>query len=63
MKTMGEDQCHCPLCLEPVVKVTESDRVVKNNVKCESEYFIHYDDKLIKIKNPKDVPISEANQA
>lgn len=48
-----EIKTHCPICLETVVRVIESDHEVKNNIKCESEYYIHYNNKLIKFKHPK----------
>jgi hypothetical protein len=43
----------CPICNQPVRKVTETDWEPKNMVVCESEYYVHYGDKLVKFKTPK----------
>ena len=45
--------CHCPICGQPVQKVIETDWEPKNMIVCESEYYVHYGDKLVKFKTPK----------
>ncbi len=43
----------CPICGEPVTKVITSDNDHRTNIKCESEYYVHFGDKLVKFKHPK----------
>ena len=46
-------ETQCPVCLGKVHKIIESDHVPAGELTCESEFYIHKGDKLIKIKNPK----------
>lgn len=54
MTTPEEEERRCPICGERVIHVKETDETVRTRIKCESEYFIHYADRLIKIKTPHD---------
>lgn len=46
----------CPICGQPVTKVVESDREIKNDIKCENEYFMHYGTSLEKFVTPRTSP-------
>lgn len=46
----------CPLCDQEVVRVVESDKDIKSEIKCENEYFRHYGDSLEKFITPKTSP-------
>ena len=43
----------CPICGQQVTKIADTDKEPKGERKCESEYYLHVDDKLIKFKHPK----------
>jgi hypothetical protein len=44
-------ETHCPICSQPVRKVTETNRDHVDSV-CGNEFYAHIGDRLIKIMNP-----------
>lgn len=49
----------CPICWQSVVRVVESDKDIKSEIKCENEYFRHYGDSLEKFVTPKTSPVEK----
>ena len=51
---MDDIQTVCPICLQPVIRVIEIDQeVIRKNIVCENEYYIHWANSLYKITEPK----------